>query len=531
MRVRRVRASGGVLVVAAAIAAAWAASIPGEGLYPPAPTGVHENSSVRDLFGYFIGLLTASGDERNVVERYCTVASVSMALGDYDFAHALLADAGARVGDPSYGAAAGQESVFLDDSRAYFVGDIHERVMLFLYRGLLEFKYGRWNDARIAFQTALRWDSHAVEPEHREDIALLHRLLAHTFLLLDDPGNARVAVEKYNALVPEHSRVTFDAVASHNVIVVAELGLAPRKDEEATGPNRFVSVGYPEAAVRVAVDGGSAAAASPGLDLGYQAATRGRTRKDTIQTAKKVTTYLASAVPFGWLVTGISRSTDYAQSDVRSWGLLPDQLTVWSGWIAEGLHDLRLEYRNDQDRPIPRIARRLNGVVSPDPVSGGPALILVPSPSLLDSIIFPDSATAKGRKVSRQIRVTLAADVAETSAGVCFRGVDHIDGTRSVLLGGSCFCPPTEATLEAWRRAGDFAETSLDDIEGAFRTAGYRLPSDGHRACGNLCAAGPHVLSGGRCLVTPIPGTPSHRDTLRAVSARSSRPRQDGGLP
>lgn len=90
---------------------------------------------------------------------------------------------------------------------------------------------------------------------------------------------------------------------------------------------------------------------------------------------------------------------------------------------------------------------------------------------------------------------------------ICHDAVGHVRGSRPWVLGGTCCCTPTRANYELHRSDGTIdAALSYDEYLGLYRDRGITTDLD-HRACGNLCANGPHVVLGGKCMSTPVPGT------------------------
>jgi hypothetical protein len=89
----------------------------------------------------------------------------------------------------------------------------------------------------------------------------------------------------------------------------------------------------------------------------------------------------------------------------------------------------------------------------------------------------------------------------------CHDAIGHIDGNKPWVLGGNCCCTPTQANFEMHQAKGTVDKgMSYDAYLALYKAKGVVTGLD-HKGCGNLCARGPHVLVGGKCMATPTPGT------------------------
>jgi len=88
----------------------------------------------------------------------------------------------------------------------------------------------------------------------------------------------------------------------------------------------------------------------------------------------------------------------------------------------------------------------------------------------------------------------------------CVDGVPHQPGSSPWVLGGTCCCTPTPELLERHHQDRICTGMSVDDLIALYHEKAIVLPVD-HTQCNNLCAEGPHVTQGGRCMVAPTPGT------------------------
>ena len=92
----------------------------------------------------------------------------------------------------------------------------------------------------------------------------------------------------------------------------------------------------------------------------------------------------------------------------------------------------------------------------------------------------------------------------------CHDGVGHIPGHKPFILGGNCCCTPTEERFESYKQEGTVpADMTYDQFLEIFRSRNIITDLDlKYRGCN--CRAseyGTHVVFGGRCMVTPTPGT------------------------
>jgi hypothetical protein len=83
----------------------------------------------------------------------------------------------------------------------------------------------------------------------------------------------------------------------------------------------------------------------------------------------------------------------------------------------------------------------------------------------------------------------------------------HMPRHQPFVLGGSCCCTPTDELLAQLHKEGSCAGMNTADLRARYADAGIALRGDGHERCNGLCAKGPHVVLGGKCMCPPTPGT------------------------
>ena len=90
---------------------------------------------------------------------------------------------------------------------------------------------------------------------------------------------------------------------------------------------------------------------------------------------------------------------------------------------------------------------------------------------------------------------------------VCHDAVGHVAGNKPWVLGGNCCCTPTEANFALHTAQGTVDKaTTYEQYRALYQEKGVATDLD-HKACGNVCPKGPHVVLGGKCMATPTPGT------------------------
>lgn len=107
----------------------------------------------------------------------------------------------------------------------------------------------------------------------------------------------------------------------------------------------------------------------------------------------------------------------------------------------------------------------------------------------------------------------------------CCSATGHNPDNVPFVLGGNCFCTPTNGVVEAMHAAGLHTEVDYKQLAQLYSNAGIVTDYD-HRGCNNLCELGPHVAFGGKCMATPTPGTKNFERvmalTAEQVSANKS---------
>ena len=108
----------------------------------------------------------------------------------------------------------------------------------------------------------------------------------------------------------------------------------------------------------------------------------------------------------------------------------------------------------------------------------------------------------------------------------CFDGVPHIRGSKPWVLGGSCCCTPSDELMAKYHADGVCLDLDTEELLALYQEKGIRLATD-HQRCNNLCAYGPHVTKGGKCMVPPTPGTRNYEEVVTGLVLRAAVKEKD----
>lgn len=89
----------------------------------------------------------------------------------------------------------------------------------------------------------------------------------------------------------------------------------------------------------------------------------------------------------------------------------------------------------------------------------------------------------------------------------CNDNTGHKAGSKPFVLGGTCCCTPSDQLMALLHEDGQCQGTDTEALRALYVQAGISLRSENHQWCGGLCASGPHVVLGGKCMCPPTPGT------------------------
>jgi tetratricopeptide (TPR) repeat protein len=198
---------------------------------------VTQNASWAKSIDFYQKKLQSDG-ERSAVLNYMELGMLYMRNGEFENSAAAFENALVRI-----------ESVFSDNPQAEkarslwyaedekaFKGEPYERVMAYYYRGLLALMAGDAEIARATFVSGLLQDAFAEEEQHRADFALLDYLTAWSAYKMDSAHLADVPLQRLEALRPTYP----SPEASHNTLIIAEVGKGPRKLADGIGKYALV---------------------------------------------------------------------------------------------------------------------------------------------------------------------------------------------------------------------------------------------------------------------------------------------------
>lgn len=107
----------------------------------------------------------------------------------------------------------------------------------------------------------------------------------------------------------------------------------------------------------------------------------------------------------------------------------------------------------------------------------------------------------------------------------CHDAVGHIHGQKPWILGGNCCCTPTEERFQSYKEEGTVPDDmTYDQFLQLFADKGIITDLDiNYRGCNCRGELGPHVVFGGKCMVTPTPGTETFEDVTAGRKASSAQ--------
>ena len=98
----------------------------------------------------------------------------------------------------------------------------------------------------------------------------------------------------------------------------------------------------------------------------------------------------------------------------------------------------------------------------------------------------------------------------------CIDTIGHIPGTKPWILGGKCCCTPTYEMFSIYQSEGTVSK-DMDYSEFIYLFTQRDIVTDltpGYKGSNNRDDHGPHVVFGGRSMVTPTPGTKNYEEVI-----------------
>lgn len=335
-------------------------------------------------------IAAAARNDRTLYQMQAGVIALDLGLNEeaarlFD---AVLANISAVYGNSEQAAKA--RSYWQEEGSKDFKGEAYERAMAFYYRGLLDLQNGEYDNARASFKGGFLQDAFAEEAQNRSDFASLAYLEGWCGKLMGDAGLAAESFKDFTALRPG---VALPA-ADHNLLVLVETGLGPRKRADNVEGNALRYFRNPRSLEKRAeiVVGTTRFPLAPVEDVFWQAATRGGRNIDRIlngklefrQTTGTVGSAMNSVASFaqeyaplyegniGGAIAGVAAVGTAAQllsfstktrADARYWNNLPEGIHVFTARLPAGAKALTIQFLD------------ANGVVDPSLTQVAPVRI------------------------------------------------------------------------------------------------------------------------------------------------------------
>ena len=319
-----------------------------------------------------------------VLWQYRT-ATAALRTGDFELARRMLDEALLSIGGiiTNDKEARKARGYFNREARKTFIGEPYERVMAYIYRGMLYWQDGEPDNARACFRSAALIDSDTENREYAADWVLVDYLDGLATAKLGGDGSdafKRAQASAKGVKLPAY-RPDF------NVLFFFEFGPGPTKF--ATGQYgeelRFRVPDSPVVSAELNINGQRYPVA-PTDDLGFQATTRGGRVMDHILGNKavfKTTTGVvgdvaligglstaamsrdrtAQNVGLGIALAGLASkvisSATTPEADTRAWETLPRYLSFASLPLAPGRHSATVEFRDAAGRTVSNLTKQL----------------------------------------------------------------------------------------------------------------------------------------------------------------------------
>ncbi len=329
---------------------------------------------------------------RNRALEELRMASVAMALGDRPTALSSLSAAVSRIEEARGREDRAERPLYSSSASRPFIGHPYERVMARLYLGSLRYADGDYAGALEEFRRAVEADIEGVSWERVPDWPILRLMEGKCLAHLGRKDAARAAFEEAERICAKRGfpkEVVDQAVNMRaNLSVLVEMGRGPAKTRWGEY-GEIVSVEpLPRNIVRcmVSIDGGQWRQVPLLEDLDYQASTHGGRRVEGVVYGRPVAADALAAAGFASLlgsafawrrdpalalaISGIAllgaASAVDADSDTRTWEMLPAAIAYIGFDLAPGLHSVRLEFYGPDGSRRPEYGVAFDAVEAPE---------------------------------------------------------------------------------------------------------------------------------------------------------------------
>ncbi|MBI5850518.1 MAG: hypothetical protein HZB39_05690 [Planctomycetes bacterium] len=349
------------------------------GSVPPVPMGAFESGDFARIEGFFSHELE-DGDPDSRALFLCGLGQTQLLRGDRDGALRTLSEATRIMGAWATGGGEAAGAIVGEEASKTWKGDPHEKAMAAFYLGLLHWWRGEPDNARASWKAGILADAESEEGGAQSDFTLLFWLAGRASLEMGLRGDAEGYFEEarkaQELAVGGGSRGASSAPiltdpSRGNVIVLAELGIGPRKVQSGDYAELAVIRSRPVQFDRaeVFVDGASVGETTALVDLDFQARTRGGKEMEGIRKGKAVFKGVTGVAGAILLMEGLddhgrgSRDKLIAggalllaslltrpEADVRHWETLPQSVHALAVDVPPGRHELRIRFDGPGDR-------------------------------------------------------------------------------------------------------------------------------------------------------------------------------------
>lgn len=268
-------------------------------------------------------------------------------------------------------AAVNARKLYHEEREKPFKGEPYERMMVYVYRGVLEYGQRDYGGAAASFRAAILQDAFADEQQNQCDFELAEYLLARA--IMRERGDRHLieeASERAETLARSHGTDFPRLDPADNVILFVEVGPAPFKVAQGEEDELLVigRRGADGMHAEVTVDGAQPVATKETGNLAFQAMTRGGRQFDFILAGKAYTkqmtkksgltinqigTAISFVVPIvgapiqiAGLIVKASGIGIKPTADKRYWRTLPDSIHIMPLKLALGRHTIQVAFYN-----------------------------------------------------------------------------------------------------------------------------------------------------------------------------------------
>jgi hypothetical protein len=269
------------------------------------------------------------------------------------------------------------------DSRRW-KGEPYERCMNAYYLGVTYWLRGDDDNAAASFKSGVLRDADSEEGASQSDFALLWFLMGQAQRSALHADRGREALDRARALRPDNPWTDPGVASTGNVVLLLETGMGPRRVPAGAHGSEveFRKAPGASAGAIVRLGGTLIGRTAPIGDLYHQATTRGEKVIDRISGGKAI--FKDAAILGGAVVLDNSGSTrsdviglamiaagllSSAQTDLRYWATLPDDVCVLLADLEVGHHTLTLEGLSTSGQPIAGMVWEVPVVVRPGRVT------------------------------------------------------------------------------------------------------------------------------------------------------------------